>query len=133
MAEARIGHQYIDAESGAVMDTWFPRGDRQVRRNCLAKAIGFLEDRFVEVPIPDYAAPVASTEDAWLRLHLLSECAMPPNSMNLEGLFSLLPNIAWTSAGPVLPERLDELRERLADETHHLSVFSIDRFPRMTD
>ena len=45
----------------------------------------------------------------------------------------LLNNVAWTSAGPVLPGRVLELRARLQGEAHHLQVSSIDKFPRMTD
>jgi len=45
----------------------------------------------------------------------------------------LLPNVAWTSAGPVFPARVEALRELVARESHHLTVTSIDRFPRMTD
>jgi len=74
-----------------------------------------------------------STEDVYLRLHLLSERAVKPNEVNLEGLFGLLPNVAWTSAGPVLPDRVEALRELVATEFHHLTVPSVDKFPRMTD
>ena len=41
--------------------------------------------------------------------------------------------MAWTSAGPCPPERVDELRliERAAGR--HLAVYGVDKFPRMTD
>ena len=44
-----------------------------------------------------------------------------------------LANVAWTSAGPCPPERVDELRliERAAGR--HLAVYGVDKFPRMTD
>ena len=45
----------------------------------------------------------------------------------------MLPNIAWSSAGPVLPRNINKLRELVSDEYHHLTVTSIDKFPRMTD
>ncbi|CAH0350840.1 DapH/DapD/GlmU-related protein [Aquabacterium sp. CECT 9606] len=77
--------------------------------------------------------PPASTEDAYLRLHLLSERAVLPNAVNLEGLFGWLPIVAWTSAGPVLPAKVEALRDLLAAEFHHLTVPCVDRFPRMTD
>ena len=44
-----------------------------------------------------------------------------------------MPNIAWTSAGPVLPSEVENLRELIADENHNLRVTSIDKFPQMTD
>ncbi len=64
---------------------------------------------------------------------MLSECKVKPNEANLEGVFSLLLSVAWTSAGPVLPTRVDELRALLSAEYHHLLVASVDKFPRMTD
>jgi hypothetical protein len=82
--------------------------------------------------LPPEVSP-ASTEEVYLRLHLLSELAFRPNTLNLEHAFSLLNNVAWTSAGPVLPGRVLELRARLQGEAHHLQVSSIDKFPRMTD
>jgi len=129
----RWGHRYRDRESGATIDTWYPRANAQRGRGCLALKAGVVEADFVEQTVSDFDAPPLSTEDAYLRLHLLSECAVPPNSMNLEGIFDQLPNVAWTSAGPVLPAQVDVLRERLVEEQHHLVVFGIDKFPRMVD
>ncbi|MCK5789929.1 MAG: tetrahydrodipicolinate succinyltransferase [Ketobacter sp.] len=129
----RIGHKYIDAESNRVVDVWFPRSNRAISRNCLAKKYGVLNDAFVTVPIGDLQAPPATVEDVYLRLHLLSECQVKPTEVNLQGLFSLLNNVAWTSAGPVLPERVEALRELIAEEVHTFSVPSIDKFPRMSD
>ncbi len=129
----RVGHKYIDVETGTTIDTWFPRSNKQIKRGCLALKLGLIKAEFVEVSLPDVDQPPTSTAEAYLRLHLLSECAVLPNEINLEGLFSLLPNVAWTSAGPVLPARVEQLREALVSEYHHLMVTSIDKFPRMTD
>ncbi len=133
MSITRVGHCYRDRESGAVLDVWYPRDNRKIERSCLASKAGIINGNFIEATVDDVSQPPATTEEAYLRLHLLSECAMQPNSMNLEGLFSLLQNVAWTSAGPVLPAKVDELRMALAAESHHLAVFSIDKFPRMVD
>ena len=129
----RVGHKYIDVETGTTIDTWFPRSNKQIKRGCLALKLGLIKAEFVDVSLPDVDQPPTSTAEAYLRLHLLSECAVLPNEINLEGLFSLLPNVAWTSAGPVLPARIEQLREALVSENHHLTVTSIDKFPRMTD
>ena len=77
--------------------------------------------------------PIKDTADAYLRLHLLSHRLVRPNELNLDGIFGLLANVAWTSAGPCPPERVDELRviERAAGR--HLAVYGVDKFPRMTD
>lgn len=133
MTVQRSGHRYRDAETGKTLDVWFPLSGEGKRRRCLAEKVGFVEGDFVDVFIESLELPPVSTEDAYLRLHLLSERSVKPNEINLEGIFGLLPNIAWTSAGPVLPSRVDELRNRLADEYHHLTVASVDKFPRMTD
>ena len=41
-----------------------------------------------------------STADGYLRLHLLSHRLVLPNTINLDGLFSRMPNVVWTTAGP---------------------------------
>jgi 2,3,4,5-tetrahydropyridine-2-carboxylate N-succinyltransferase len=133
MTLQRTGHRYRDVESGKTLDVWFPRNAASSRRGCLAEKVGLISGDVVEVTIASLADAPVSTEDAWLRLHLLSELAVKPNEVNLEGLFGLLQNVAWTSAGPVLPALVDELRHRVAAEFHHLAVPSIDKFPRMTD
>lgn len=133
MIITRVGHRYIDVESNLTLDVWYPRSNSKIERNCVAQKTGIIRSDFIEVAIEDMAAPPATTEEAYLRLHLLSECEMQPNAMNLEGIFGLLNNVAWTSAGPVLPARIDALKAALVSEAHHLTVFSIDKFPRMVD
>lgn len=133
MTIKRTGHRYIDSESGKTIDTWFPRSNKQIARNCLAHKVGLIKSDFIEVEIESYDDAPKSVEEAYLRLHLLSECAVKPNEINLEGVFGLLVNVAWTSAGPVPPTQVESLRELIAEEEHQLNVTSIDKFPRMTD
>ncbi|MFT6899802.1 MAG: 2,3,4,5-tetrahydropyridine-2-carboxylate N-succinyltransferase [Paraglaciecola sp.] len=132
MTVKRIGHRYIDAASGKALDVWFPRANTQLARSCVAQKVGIIKSDFVEIEIDIDSAP-QTIEDAYLRLHLLSEGAVKPNGINLDGIFGLLTNVAWTSAGPVLPSKVDELRGAIASEHHHLRITSIDKFPRMTD
>jgi 2,3,4,5-tetrahydropyridine-2,6-dicarboxylate N-succinyltransferase len=87
----------------------------------------------VETSISSLAEPPAGTADAWLRLHLLSHRLIRPHQANLDGLFGLLTNVAWTSAGPCPPERVDELRLIERSAGRHLAVYGVDKFPRMTD
>ena len=129
----RTGHRYRDAETGKTIDVWFPLAAPGKHRGCLAEKLGLITGDFVDVTITSLDAAPVSTEDAWLRLHLLSERSVKPNELNLDGIFGLLTNVAWTSAGPVLPGKVDELRDLLAAEHQHLNVFSVDKFPRMTD
>jgi len=133
MTIKRIGHRYIDSNSGKTLDVWFPRANKEIARSCLAQKVGLIKSDFVEVEIASVDDAPASIEDAYLRLHLLSECAVKPNEINLEGVFGLLTNVAWTSAGPVLPSEVENLRELIVSENHHLVVTSVDKFPRMTD
>jgi len=133
MTIKRTGHRYIDTKSGATLDVWFPRSNKQIARNCLAQKVGVIKSDFVEVEIASVDDAPKSVEDAYLRLHLLSECAVKPNEINLEGVFGLLANVAWTSAGPVLPTEVEALRELIATEEHQFNVTCIDKFPRMTD
>ena len=133
MSIQRVGHRYTDVETGKTVDTWFPASNDKKKRGCLAEKLGLIQGDFVEVSIAALDVPPASTEEAYLRLHLLSERSVLPNVMNLDGLFGLLPIVAWTSAGPVFSQHLDKLRDLAAAAYHHLTVPSVDRFPRMTD
>lgn len=133
MSIKRIGHRYIDINSDSTIDTWFPRSNKEIARSCLAQKVGLIKSDFIEVEIESLDDTPKSTEDAYLRLHLLSECVVKPNELNLDGIFGLLPNVAWTSAGPVLPSEVEKLRELISTENHQLNVTSLDKFPRMTD
>ncbi len=133
MTIKRTGHRYIDSQSGTTLDVWFPRSNKQIARNCLAQKVGIIKSDFVEVEITSIDDAPKSVEDAYLRLHLLSECAVQPNEINLDGVFGLLANVAWTSAGPVLPTQVENLRALIATDEHQFNVTCIDKFPRMTD
>ena len=81
----------------------------------------------------DLDLPPADTADAYLRLHLLSHRLVRPNSMNLEGIFKVLPNVCWTSLGPVAVSDIGAVRERALVQGVHLEVRSVDKFPPMLD
>ena len=83
--------------------------------------------------IPDLSEPPADTADAYLRLHLLSHRLIRPHGANLDGIFGVLPNVAWTSAGPVDPAELDAVRLRFRAAGQPLAVYGVDKFPRMVD
>jgi 2,3,4,5-tetrahydropyridine-2-carboxylate N-succinyltransferase len=75
----------------------------------------------------------ASVADGYLRLHLLSGRFAAPRSINLDGIFGTLTNVAWTSAGPVALHEIDATRIRAREAGQHLTVNGVDKFPRMTD
>jgi 2,3,4,5-tetrahydropyridine-2-carboxylate N-succinyltransferase len=74
----------------------------------------------------------ADTADAYLRLHLLSSRLVRPHGLSLEGVFGVLPNVVWTSAGPCEPEAFEETRLRLLG-SGPVTVLGVDKFPRMLD
>jgi 2,3,4,5-tetrahydropyridine-2-carboxylate N-succinyltransferase len=138
-----IGLATVTAE-GQVLDTWFPEGflglgdepaEPPVPPAGLTgpRTLPGLSTVEVRVVVKSLAEPIADASDAYLRLHLLSHRLVLPNSINLDGIFGRLANVAWTSAGPCPADRVDELRliERAAGR--HLAVYGVDKFPRMTD
>ena len=71
--------------------------------------------------------------EAYLKLHLLSHRLVKPHTINLVGIFSILPNVAWTNLGAVDMTELAarQLEERIKGRT--LLVKSVDKFPCMVD
>jgi 2,3,4,5-tetrahydropyridine-2-carboxylate N-succinyltransferase len=138
-----IGLATVTAE-GQVLDTWYPAGflglgEEPAEPPILPaglvgpKTLPGLSTVETRTVIGSLADPIKDAADAYLRLHLLSHRLVRPNEPNLDGIFGMLANVAWTSAGPCPPDRVDELRflERAAGR--HLSVYGVDKFPRMTD
>lgn len=87
----------------------------------------------VRTVIEDLSAPPLGAADAYLRLHLLSHRLVKPRTINLDGIFGALPLVAWTNLGPVPTARLSEVQIRARSRGIHLTVFGVDRFPRMVD
>jgi 2,3,4,5-tetrahydropyridine-2-carboxylate N-succinyltransferase len=98
-----------------------------------ARSLPGLSTAGVLVIIGSLADAPKDTLDVWLRLHLLSTRHIKPHDASVDGIFVLLTNVAWTSAGPCPPDRVDELRILERGAGRVLSVFGVDKFPRMTD
>ena len=77
--------------------------------------------------------PIKDIADAYLRLHLLSYKFVLPNTINLEGLFEILPNIAWTNVGAMYPEEAEAKILEFHDKKIPLLTRSVDKFPMLTD
>lgn len=75
----------------------------------------------------------ASVPEAYLKLHLISHRQVKPHSTNLEGLFGLLPNVAWTSEGAIALEELAERQLAARLRGIPLEVSCVDKFPKMTN
>jgi 2,3,4,5-tetrahydropyridine-2,6-dicarboxylate N-succinyltransferase len=137
-----IGLATVTAE-GQVLDTWYPTGklalgvpedeNPPLRLPTGDLALPGLRTAGVTTVIDSLADPPKDAFDAYLRLHLLSHRLIRPHEANLDGIFGLLANVAWTSAGPCPPERVDELRLRERAAGRLLTVYGLDKFPRMVD
>ena len=66
----------------------------------------------IRTVIDDLSEPPRDTADVYLRLHLLSHRLVAPRTINLDGVFGLLPNNAWTNLGPVPVADMQETRLR---------------------
>ncbi len=128
--------------SGQVLDTYFPsprigRADGSAAPPTLISAAVDDEARAVRTEVIhceiDLDAPPVTTPDAYLRLHLLSHRLMRPRSINLDGIFGSLPNVVWTSSGPCAIEGFERVRTRLRARRGHLTIYGVDKFPRMVD
>lgn len=86
----------------------------------------------VRIVVDTTAAP-QDASDVYLRLHLLSHRLAQPRTLNLDGAFGLLTNVAWTSRGPVAIDQLDSISWNFAQRGEYLVVNGVDKFPRMTD
>lgn len=127
------------SNDGQILDAWFHtlgwgdsasanarESDRQVHA---LRGVAVTSESIV---IDTDAAPTDAV-DVYLRLHLLSHRLAKPRSANLDGAFGLLTNVAWTNLGPVLPDRVDEVRWQERNSGRILTVHGLDKFPRMTD
>jgi 2,3,4,5-tetrahydropyridine-2-carboxylate N-succinyltransferase len=130
------------ADDGTTLDTWYPEpalGETPAGATApetLAALAGVDETRRVRLEVVttqiDLADPPKDASDAYLRLHLLSARVVRPHGLNLDGIFGVLANVVWTSAGPCAVEGFEETRLRLRARGH-VTVFGVDKFPRMVD
>ena len=76
---------------------------------------------------------IKDISSAYLKLHLISYKFVTPNSINLDGLFGVLPNVAWTNQGPIAINEIDERLSKSKLEDGKLFIRSLDKFPCLTD
>ena len=127
------------AADGTVLDVWFSElGLGEAPADLAAPDVEApnptgTRSRGVRVAIGSLADEPTDTADVYLRLHLLSHRFAIPHTVNLSGIFGLLPNNAWTDHGPVPPAELAAARLNLRRTGRFLQVRSVDKFPPMAD
>lgn len=127
------------SNDGTVLDAWFhelgwgesaPTTDRFTDDQ--HHALRGVRVSVATIVIDTDTAPTNAI-DVYLRLHLLSHRLAQPRTLNLDGAFGLLTNVAWTNIGPILPENIDQVRWEERRSGRLLNVHGLDKFPRMTD
>ncbi len=144
MGESAWGYAIVTvARDGTPLSFYFP--DPQLGAPGTADSAGLAVPGEQEDPVravrvarqlcvaADLDQPPADSADAYLRLHLLSHRLVRPNSMNLDGIFKVLPNVGWTSLGPAAVSEIGAVRQRALARGIHLEVRSVDKFPPMLD
>jgi 2,3,4,5-tetrahydropyridine-2-carboxylate N-succinyltransferase len=141
MTTIASGHGIATISNGTTLDVWFPSPALSPLSGSapaeLAALIG--EDtaravtrELVSIEIDITKAP-ENAADAYLRLHLLSHRLVKPHGVALDGIFGILSNVVWTSVGPCPVEGFEITRARLKAAHGHVSVYGVDKFPRMVD
>jgi 2,3,4,5-tetrahydropyridine-2-carboxylate N-succinyltransferase len=127
--------------SAKVLDVWYPEpklgaisGEPSAELKAL---VGIDENRgikreLVSIEIELAKAP-ADAKDAYLRLHLLSHRLVKPHGQSLDGIFGLLSNVVWTNHGPCDVDNFENVRAKLRTKFGQVTVYSVDKFPRMVD
>jgi 2,3,4,5-tetrahydropyridine-2-carboxylate N-succinyltransferase len=135
------GHGIATLSGSTVLDVWFPAPALGALAGkpaqSLLDAVGSDDVRKVRREVVsreiDLSQPPQDAVDAYLRLHLLSHRLVKPHGQSLDGIFGLLTNVVWTSAGPCAVEGFEEVRAALRARDGHVTIFSVDKFPRMVD
>ncbi len=135
------GHGIATISNGTTLDVWFPTPT-------LSQLSGSVPPELIALAVADVARGVTrevvsieidiskaptNVADAYLRLHLLSHRLVKPHGVALDGIFGLLSNVVWTSVGPCAVEGFEITRARLKAAHGHVSVYGVDKFPRMVD
>jgi 2,3,4,5-tetrahydropyridine-2-carboxylate N-succinyltransferase len=141
MTTIASGHGIATISNGTTLDVWFPApslsalsGSVPSELTALAgtDAARAVSREVISIEIDTTKAP-ANAADAYLRLHLLSHRLVKPHGVALDGIFGLLSNVVWTSVGPCAVDGFEITRGRLKAVHGHVSVYGVDKFPRMVD
>jgi 2,3,4,5-tetrahydropyridine-2-carboxylate N-succinyltransferase len=135
------GHGVATMAGSTLLDVWYPapalgpltgKPDSSLVAMAIPDAERGVTREVVSVEIDLNSAPT-DARDAYLRLHLLSHRLVKPHGQALDGIFGLLSNVVWTSAGPCAVEGFELTRARLKIKYGSVAVYGVDKFPRMVD
>jgi 2,3,4,5-tetrahydropyridine-2-carboxylate N-succinyltransferase len=140
LSASAIGLATFSGET--LLDVWYPKPSLSSKPadvsglnadGKLNEVIRQVTTRVITTTITDLSTAPVDAADVYLRLHLLSHRLVKPHAINLDGIFGLLQNVAWTSSGPVAIANLTEvqLQSRVHGQPFH--IYSVDKFPRMVD
>ena len=141
MSSLAHGHGIATIAGSTVLDVWYPSPALGALTGApdatLTSMVGSDDARgvtreLVSLEIDLTAAP-RDAKDAYLRLHLLSHRLVKPHGQSLDGIFGLLANVVWTSAGPCAVDGFEATRAKLKAKYGHVTVTAVDKFPRMVD
>ena len=141
MSSRASGHGIATVAHGVTLDVWYPSPalgpisdtPSEILRSLVGKdEIRGVSREIVSLEIDIEAAPT-NAADVYLRLHLLSHRLVKPHGINLEGIFGLLANVVWTNYGPCAVENFELVRAALRAAHGPVTVYGVDKFPRMVD
>jgi 2,3,4,5-tetrahydropyridine-2,6-dicarboxylate N-succinyltransferase len=141
MTTIASGHGIATIAKGVTLDVWFPSPAMSKLSASVPAELSALVGKddargvsreVVSIEIDISKAP-GNAADAYLRLHLLSHRLVKPHGLALDGVFGILSNVVWTSVGPCAVEDFEITRARLKAAHGHVSVYGVDKFPRMVD
>jgi 2,3,4,5-tetrahydropyridine-2-carboxylate N-succinyltransferase len=124
-----------------LLDVWYPNPAlsktphdvADLERGIRTDDIRQVRTQVITTVIDDLSSAPKDSADAYLRLHLLSHRLVKPRSINLDGIFGLLQNVAWTSIGPVAINKLTSVQLAARGHGISLNIYGVDKFPRMVD
>ena len=141
MTTIASGHGIATISNGTTLDVWFPSPSLSALSGSVPSELTALAGtdasravsrEIISIEIDTTKAP-ENAADAYLRLHLLSHRLVKPHGVALDGIFGLLSNVVWTSVGPCAVDAFEITRVRLKAVHGHVSVYGVDKFPRMVD
>ena len=123
------------SKSGQMLDVYFPN-IKFADKKTDTKNIDVLSDSQELIKLDwsevDLKNPIEKVSDAYFKLHLISNKFVLPNTINLDGLFECLPNVAWTNNGPISIEEIEEKLNKSKLEGNNFFIRSLDKFPCLT-